>query len=127
MRGNNWLKASIKPFITMFNKTKICSVGKKSFDGSFGKWRSVTRHHAQIRQKLRERNKRVSAFRVFFKCQLNNTSFSWMRFDIMCTRIVLIPERCEIQPFSTAQFLADATLDILGKVIGIIFALPERH
>src|SRR3989338_6094644 len=50
-----------------------------------------------------------------------------MRFDIMCTRIILIPERCEIQPFSTTQFLADATLDILGEVVGIIFALPERH
>ena len=30
----NWLKVSIKPFITMFDETEICPMSKKSFDGN---------------------------------------------------------------------------------------------
>src|SRR3989344_3948976 len=65
--SNNWLKVSIKPFVTMFDETEIGTMCQKPFDGNFGKWRSVPRHHAQVRQKLRERNKSMRPFGVFLK------------------------------------------------------------
>src|SRR3989344_3600829 len=65
--SNNWLKVSIKPFITMFNEAEIRTMCEKSFDGNFGKWRLIPRHHIQVRQKLRERNKSMRPFGVFLK------------------------------------------------------------
>ncbi|OGI25240.1 MAG: hypothetical protein A3J76_05310 [Candidatus Moranbacteria bacterium RBG_13_45_13] len=39
----------------------------------------------------------------------------------------MITERCEAEPFFSAQFLADSSLDIFSQIIRVIFALPERH
>src|SRR3989344_3226596 len=41
LRRNQWLKISIKPFAAMFDEAEIRSMCEKSFDGNFGKWRSV--------------------------------------------------------------------------------------
>src|SRR3989344_2834339 len=48
-------------------------------------------------------------------------------FNISRLNIIYISKRRFCQPFATTQFLADTTLNILFKVVGIIFRLTERH
>ena len=86
----NWLKVSIKPFVTMFDEAEICTMSKKPFDGNFGKWRSVTSHYAQVRQKLRERNKSMRPFGVLLVGYFHNTRVCRMRLNIANARVVLV-------------------------------------
>src|SRR3989344_559156 len=63
----------------------------------------------------------------FLKSANNKTRFQFIRFNISRLNIIYISKRRFCQPFATAQFLADSTLNILLKIIGIIFRLTERH
>src|SRR3990167_450947 len=50
-----------------------------------------------------------------------------MRLNISHLRIIGVAKGSKIQPFASSQFLADAALDIVGKIVAIIFRLSERH
>src|SRR3989344_4005912 len=63
----------------------------------------------------------------FLKSANNKTRFQFIRFNISSLNIIYISKRRFCQPFATAQFLADSTLNILLQVVGIIFRLTERH
>src|SRR3989338_6825722 len=111
----------------MFDEAQIHTMGEKSFDGNFGKWRSVRSNHAQVRQKLRQRNRSMRPFGVFLVRYFHNTRVRRMRLDIANTRVILIAKGRAIEPLAPPQFLADAALDIVAQIVRIIFRLPKRH
>src|SRR3989338_1834373 len=63
----------------------------------------------------------------FLKSANNKTRFQFVRFNISRLGIIHISKRRFCQPFATAQFLADSTLNILLQIVRIIFWLSERH
>src|SRR3989344_6029971 len=63
----------------------------------------------------------------FLKSANNKTRFQFVRFNISRLNIIYISKRRFCQPFATAQFLADTTLNILFQVVRVIFGLTERH
>src|SRR3989338_9015632 len=50
-----------------------------------------------------------------------------MRLNISHLRIIGVAKGSKIQQFASSQFLADAAFDIVGKIVAVIFRLPERH
>lgn len=50
-----------------------------------------------------------------------------MRLDVALQWIILVAERRKIEPLAPPHFLADAALDVLGEIVGIILGLAERH
>src|SRR3989344_5789112 len=115
------------PFAAMLYETEICPIAKHSGDGTFAKWRSIASNHAVIRQKLRNRFVTMFPCGVFLKSANDKTRFQFIRFNISRLNIIHISKRRFCQPFATAQFLADSTLNILLQVVRIIFRLTERH
>ncbi|OIO31374.1 MAG: hypothetical protein CO061_01535 [Candidatus Yonathbacteria bacterium CG_4_9_14_0_2_um_filter_47_74] len=89
----------------MLYKTEVCPIAKHRGDGTFAKWRSIASNNAVIRQKLRRGE--------FLKSANNKTRFQFIRFNISRLNIIYISKRRFCQPFATAQFLADSTLNIL--------------
>src|SRR3989344_9467742 len=63
----------------------------------------------------------------FLKSANNETRLQFVRFNISRFNIIYISKRRFCQPFATAQFLADSTLNILLKIVRVIFTLSERH
>ncbi|MEX2564113.1 MAG: hypothetical protein WD312_03295 [Candidatus Paceibacterota bacterium] len=116
-RGNNWRKASVKPFAMMTDKSKICSVRQHSFDGSFAKWRSFLGSYSMQRQKVGERNQSMLTFGVFLKRFHNDLAMNWMRFDISRTWIVHIAKGSFGEPLASPNFLAHPALHILRQIV----------
>src|SRR3990167_3245801 len=85
--------------------------------GSFAKWRSSPCSYTMQSKKLCDGFHAMRVLRIFFKCANNDFSF----------HIVHVSEGRMREPFSATQFLPDTTANILRKVVGIIFALSERH
>ncbi|USN92051.1 MAG: hypothetical protein H6782_04210 [Candidatus Nomurabacteria bacterium] len=112
-RGNNWRKASVKPFVMMTNKSEIGAVRQHAFYGSFAKWRSFASRYTVKRQKVGERNQSMLTFGVFLKCFHNNLAMHWMRFDIPRTRIIHIAKGSFGEPLASPNFLAHPSLHIL--------------
>src|SRR3989344_5593309 len=66
-------------------------------------------------------------FGVFLIGTNNNLGKHRMRFDIPQSWIIHIAKGSLGEPLTFSQFLADATLDILGQIIGVILGLTKRH
>ncbi|HAS85013.1 MAG TPA: hypothetical protein DCS23_03015 [Candidatus Yonathbacteria bacterium] len=97
----------------MLYETKICSIGKHNGDGTFAKWRAVPSNDAVFRKKLRYGLIAMFAHGEFFKSAHNKTRCYFIRFDISRLNIIYISKRRFCEPFATAQFLADASVNIL--------------
>src|SRR3989344_8467318 len=69
----------------------------------------------------------MAALRVFLKRFLYHSCFCRVWLNRPCFGIVHIAKRRKAWPFSAPEFLADTALYIFRKIIGIVFALTERH
>src|SRR3989344_5973665 len=126
-RRKNWRKASGKIFSVMQSEAEICTIRQYPFHGSFAKWRSGLLSNTVVSQKLRQRNEGMCSFYIFPKRAHDDFRFHRIRFNIARGWIVHIPEWSAGQPFSSSQFLAHPSLNILLKVVRKVFTLSERH
>src|SRR3989344_1576157 len=125
-RGKNWLKASVVPFVVMFDEAEICKICQYADDGSFPKWRTLFGGNAVFRQILRETFQRIRSFGVFFVCTDNDARTCRMRLNRPCLEIIDVAKGRARQPFTSAEFLADTAIDILHQIVRIVFRLSER-